>query len=84
MALKTNGAGVDQGVYFPTLEHGRTVHCNSYYNGLVSGGITEAATVSIQEMVGVDRSGYPVDKGGACRCGGGGGDMYRRIGGRER
>ena len=63
-----NGGAVgDLGVYPPPPEHGRTVHCDSFYHGLVSGGGAESGTAPIQAMVGSVRSGYPEDNCGACR-----------------
>ena len=59
------GAGGDRGVYLPPTEHGSTVHCDSSYYGIVSGGGGEAGTMPIQAMVGADCSVYPGDKGGA-------------------
>ena len=61
----------DRGVYRLPSEHVRILHCGSSYHGLVSGGEAEARTAPIQAMVGVARSGYPGDKGGACSSGGG-------------
>ena len=67
---ENGGAGGDRGVYNPSPEHGRTLHCNSSYHGLVSGGGAEAGTAPIQGMVGVARSGYPGDNGRADSRGG--------------
>ena len=69
-------------IYRPPTEHVRTVHCDSSYHGLVSGGGAEAGNVPIQAMVGASPPGYPGDKGRACRSRGGGGDGYRKNGGR--
>ena len=73
------GSGQYQGVYLPPPEHGRTVHCNSYYHVLVSGGGAEAGTTYIQAMVGAPHSRYPGDKSGECRSGGRGGESDRGI-----
>ena len=67
------GAGGYRGVYCPPPEHGHTVHCDSYYHGILSGGRAEAGTAPIQDMVVAFLSGYPGDKGGACSRQGGGG-----------
>ena len=69
---ENGGAGGDRGVYNPSPEHGRTLHCNSSYHGLVSGGGAEAGTAPIQAMLGASYSRYPGDKGGASRKRGGG------------
>ena len=58
------GAGGYQGVYCPPPEHGHTVHCNSYYHGLVSIGGAEDRTAPIQAMVVASHYGYPGDKDG--------------------
>ena len=67
------GDGRDRGVYCPLPEHGRTVHCKSFYNGLVFGGGAEAGTAHIQDMVGAACPGYTGDKIGECSSRGGGG-----------
>ena len=56
-------AGGDRGVYRPPPEHSRTVHCDSSYHGLVSGGGSESGTAPIQLMVGSSCPVYPGDKG---------------------
>ena len=44
----SNGGDVlYQGVYLPPLEHDHTIHCNSYYHGLMYGGGAEAGTATI-------------------------------------
>ena len=69
----------------PPSEQGRTVHCNSSYHRIVSGGGAEARTAPIQAMVRADRSGYSGDKGGACSSrGGGGGKLSDKERDRER
>ena len=72
------------GIYCLPPEHGRTVHLDSSYHGLVYGGGAEFGTVTIQAMVGAARYGYPRNNGGVCISGGGRGDEGRRIGGRGR
>ena len=66
------GAGGDRGVYHPPPEQGCTVHCNSSYHGLLSGGGAEVGTAPIQAMVGAARSEYPGDNGGRATAKGGG------------
>ena len=66
------------------LYGGIVPYYDSSYNGLVSGGRSEAGTAHIQVMVRAYRSGYLGDKGGVCSSGGGGGDRDGRIGGRGR
>ena len=81
------GAGREWGAYRPPPEHGRTIHRNSSYHGLVSGGGAEAGTATIQAMVVAACSGYRRDKSGACSSGGGGGGqvwMNQRERERER
>ena len=59
------GTGGDRGVYQPPPEHGRTIHCEPFYHGLVSGGGEESGNAPIQEMMGAAHPVYPGDKGGA-------------------
>ena len=73
------GAGQDGGVYRPPPEHSRTIHYDSSYHGLVSGGRAEARTATIKAMVGEACSGYPRDNSGACSSRGGEGDRGRGI-----
>ena len=60
------GTGGDWGIYFPPPEHGCTIHFDSSYHILVSGGGSEAGNVPIQATVGADRPEYPGYKVGAC------------------
>ena len=70
-----NGGSVKyQGVHHPSPEHSRTVHCNSSYHGLVSGGGAGAWTETSKLMVRSNNYVYLRDKSGACRRGGGVGD----------
>ena len=43
-----------------------TIHCDSYYHGLVSGGGAESGDVALAEMVGAVRSIYTRDKNITC------------------
>ena len=75
-----NGGAVEEwGVYCPLPEHGRTVHCDSSYHGIVSGIGVEDGTATIQAMVVSASYVYKGDKSGACSNGGGGGDGYGRL-----
>ena len=77
------GTGGDWGIYCPPPEHGRTIHCYSYYHGLVFGGGAEDGNAPIQAMVGSAHPGYHGDKGRAVRhrgWGGGEGGRTRGIG----
>ena len=67
-------AGQDMGVYPPPPEHGRTINFDSSYHGLVSGDRAESGTATFKGMTGAARSGYTMDKSGACISGGGGVD----------
>ena len=70
--------GGDLDIYCPPPEHVCTIHSNSSYHGLVSGGGAEAGNVSIHSMAGAARPGYPSNKRGGCSSGGG------RIQGRKK
>ena len=63
--------GGDRGIYCPPPEHGCTIYCDSSYHGFVSGGGVESGNSPIQAMLGASCLGYPGDKGGAFRSGGG-------------
>ena len=59
MGISIHGGGAgndgtirDQGVYLPPPEHGRTIHCDSSYHGIVSGSGAEAGGAALAEMVG--------------------------------
>ena len=73
----------DQGVYRPSQKHGFTIHCDSYYHGLVSGGGAESGDVALAEMVGAVRSIYTRDKNITCSIWDTGRDGDRWFGGRE-
>ena len=47
--------GGDWGVYCPPPQLGFAIHCNSYYQRLVSGGGAESGNSPIQAMVGAAR-----------------------------
>ena len=72
-----------QGVYCPSLEHGRTIHCESSYHRLVSGGGEEAGDEYLTDMAVAACSRYPMDKSGKRGRRDGGGERYRIVGGRE-
>ena len=55
------GGGGDWGVYRLIPEHSCTVHCDSSYHELVSGGGEESGTAYIQAIVGADSLGYLED-----------------------
>ena len=78
-----SGTRIDWDIYIPPPEHGRTIHCNSSYHGLVSGGGAEAGGAALAEMVGAARSTYPRDKSGARGRGYGGRDRVVGFRGRE-
>ena len=71
-----------QGEYHPPPEQCHTIHCDLYYNGIVSDGVAEARNVTLTKMVGEDRSIYPSYKSRACSSGDGGGDRDGGIKGR--
>ena len=70
------GTGGDQGINRPPPEHGCAIHCDLFYNGLVTGGGAKSGNAPIPAIVGESRPGYPRDKGGVCSNGGGGGVSY--------
>ena len=78
------GTRRDRGVYRPPPEYDRTIHCDSSYCGLVSGGGAEAGYAALVEMVGSARSRYPRGKSGACGSGDGGRYGDGGVGGKER
>ena len=61
------------GVYFLPSEHVRTIHSDSSYNELVSGGGAESGPATIKSMVVAACSIYPRNKSMTRRRGGGGG-----------
>ena len=60
-----DGNRIDWGLYCSLPEHGHTIHCNSSYHVLVSGGKSEDKDAAIAEVMGADLSRYPMDKSGA-------------------
>ena len=71
--------GGDWGVYCPPPQLGFAIHCNSYYQRLVSGGGAESGNSPIQAMVGAARPVYTGDKGRVCSSRGGKGQGGGRI-----
>ena len=67
------GAGGDQVIYHPPLEHGRTIHYYLSYHRLVPDGRAESRNAPIQEIEGEACPVYLWDKVRACIIGGRGG-----------
>ena len=74
------GIGINRGIHRPPPEHGRAIHCDPSYHGLVFGGGADARNAPIHVMVVTSRPGYHGDQGGAGSRGGEGGDRGGRIG----